>query len=71
MRIRDSFDAVFAAAADAYSPATLRGYKADLQIFQTWCSSRSYQVLPAKPGTVAKFVEAQIETNAVSSGDAH
>jgi len=67
MRTRDRFDAVFAAAADAYAPATLRGYKADLQTFKRWCSRRNYPVLPAKPAAVAQFVNAQIDAHAVST----
>lgn len=67
MRKKDRLDAVFEAAADAYSPATLRGYRADLRIFKTWCARRKYPVLPAKPGAIAQFVSEQIEANAVST----
>jgi len=61
MRNGDRFDAVFEAARDAYSPATLRGYRADLHIYAKWCAQRKRIVFPAKPAVVAEFVDAQID----------
>jgi integrase len=67
MRKTHKLDAVFKAAAGAYSPATIRGYKADLHIFAKWCAPRKCSALPAKPAAVAEFVDAQIDAHCVST----
>jgi integrase len=67
MRKSNLIDAVFKAAAGAYSPATIRGYRADLHIFATWCAHHRCAVLPAKPAAVADFVDAQIDKHCVST----
>ena len=41
----------------AYSPNTIRAYEADFAAFDTWCASAALSALPARPSTVAWFVE--------------
>ena len=67
MRTTDRLHAVFTAAADAYSPATIRGYKADLQTFSNWCAAHKCRVIPARPASIAQFVSEQIEAHAIST----
>ncbi|MFO0991230.1 MAG: tyrosine-type recombinase/integrase [Hyphomicrobiales bacterium] len=67
MRSKGKLDAVFAAAAGAYSPATIRGYRADLATFEKWCAQQKCSVLPARSGSIALFVNEQIERHAVST----
>jgi site-specific recombinase XerD len=43
----------------AYSPHTLRGYRADIEVFDAWCVKNKLQALPATPETVAAFIAAQ------------
>ena len=43
----------------AYSPHTLRGYRSDFVIFETWCRKTKRTPLPATPETVAEFITAQ------------
>ena len=43
----------------AYSPHTLRGYRSDFVIFETWCQKTKRSPLPATPETVAEFITAQ------------
>ena len=42
----------------AYSEHTLRSYRSDFTIFETWCLSNSRAPLPATPQVVADFVAA-------------
>lgn len=67
MRSKGKLGAVFAAAADAYSPATIRGYRADLATFEKWCHRHKCGVLPATSASIALFVNEQIERHAVST----
>jgi len=60
-------DGLLQEVADAYSPATIRGYRADLIIFLTWCNSRKVRALPAKPATVAQFVDDEVERQSVAT----
>jgi len=46
----------------AYSPHTLRGYRADFIIFESWCRKAKRTSLPATPETVAEFITAQTAT---------
>lgn len=46
----------------AYSPHTLRGYRADFIIFENWCRKAKRTSLPAQPETVAEFITAQTAT---------
>jgi integrase/recombinase XerD len=45
----------------AYADATIRGYGADLRLFEAWCTKRGRCWLPAKPETVAAFIDHEIE----------
>jgi len=40
----------------AYSPHTLRGYKADFSKFEGWCAKNAFSSLPTSPEIVAKYV---------------
>lgn len=40
----------------AYSDHTLKGYHADLTIFETWCLANDCEVVPATPEQVAAFL---------------
>ena len=51
----------------AYSESTLRGYRADLQIFEAWCLGTAVRPLPAAPGTVAAIVASQTQTCAAAT----
>jgi integrase/recombinase XerD len=43
----------------AYSEQTLRSYRSDFAIFDSWCISNSLCSLPASAGTLAAFIAAQ------------
>ncbi len=51
----------------AYSPRTLKGYAADLNVFINWCSARLCNWLPATPNVLADFIDAQIEQHCIST----
>ncbi len=51
----------------AYSPHTLRGYRSDFVIFETWCRKTKLTPLPATPETVAEFITAQTATCSAST----
>ena len=67
MRSKGKLAADFAAAAGAYSPATIRGYKADLATFEKWCARQKCGLLPATSASIALFLNEQIERHAVST----
>ena len=52
------------AASGAFSTNTKRALRSDLAIFAAWCAARGERALPAKPETVAAFVDAMAETRA-------
>lgn len=62
-----ALDQTFLRCEAAYSENTLRGYRYDLKHFQTWCASRELNWLPAAPQTITDFVDAQLETKAIST----
>jgi integrase len=43
----------------AYSPNTIRAYRADFMVFEAWCRKEGRLALPATPETVAEFVTAE------------
>ena len=45
----------------------MRGYRNDLKHFHVWCASRNLSWLPAAPQTIADFIDAQLETKAIST----
>jgi integrase/recombinase XerD len=51
----------------AYSPNTIRSYRADFSIFEAWCEQQVRTALPATPETVAAFVLAQSEVAACAT----
>ena len=52
------------AARGAFSSSTERALRSDLAIYARWCAERGERPLPAKPETVAAFVDAKAETRA-------
>jgi integrase/recombinase XerD len=48
----------------AYSANTIRCYRADFTIFETWCQLHHRKALPASPETVADFVLAHSKSAA-------
>ena len=48
----------------AFSRNTERAVRSDLGIFAAWCRARGQQALPARPETVAAFVDAMAEARA-------
>lgn len=53
-------DAIFARCEGAYSDITLRGYRADLDVFTKWCAENGQEFLPARPVGVAAFIDDQL-----------
>lgn len=53
--------------AGAYADSTLRGYSADLSVFEAWCLANGHDVAPATPEQVAAFIAAQSPTASVST----
>lgn len=60
-------DSIFARCVGAYSDNTIRGYRNDLKHFQAWCDARDLDWLPAAPQTIADFIDAQLESKAIST----
>ena len=52
------------AACGAFSSSTKRALRSDLVIYVRWCAERGQRALPAKPETVAAFVDAMAELRA-------
>ena len=52
------------AASGAFSRNTERALRSDLAIFAEWCAEHGERALPAKPETVAAFVDSMAETRA-------
>jgi site-specific recombinase XerD len=60
-------DAVFSQIHDAYSPATMRAYRADWAEFSSYCSECIEQSLPAGSSTVAAFIDRATSIGASSA----
>lgn len=54
-------DAMFARCKGAYAETTLRGYRADLRVFQFWCGNEGEDWPPAEPDVVAAFIDAEVD----------
>ena len=52
------------AASGAFSSSTERALRADLAIYAGWCAERGERALPARPETVAAFIDAKAEERA-------
>ena len=52
------------AARGAFSDSTERALRSDLAIFAEWCAERGERALPARPETVAAFIDAKAEERA-------
>ncbi|RBI83328.1 hypothetical protein DRV85_16070 [Rhodosalinus halophilus] len=51
----------------AYAPSTMRGYRADVEAFETWCVATGREPFPASVETVCAFLEAQGRDRAPST----
>ena len=51
----------------AYAPATLRSYRADIEIFETWCLEQGHDPFPSDVGAVCTFLEEQAPGKAPST----
>src|SRR5436305_4193580 len=51
----------------AYAPHTIRAYGADFAAFEAWCQSAALRPLPARPSTVARFIEVDAKRSAAST----
>jgi len=58
---------IFRRCRSAYSAKTLSGYRNDLQQFSRWCEEQQSDCLPAKPETVAAFVDAQARSLCIAT----
>ena len=52
------------AARGAFSGSTERALRSDLAIYAEWCAERGERPLPARPETIAAFVDAKAEVRA-------
>ena len=52
---------------DAYAPNTIRAYKADFEELIVFCNESKLSALPAKPTTIAKFVDEVTNKNISSA----
>ena len=52
------------AAQGAFSSNTERALKSDLAIYAAWCAEQGERALPARPETVAAFIDAKAELRA-------
>ena len=62
--LAEQFGHFVRAAREAFSGNTERAVKSDLAIYAGWCAERGERALPAKPETVAGFVDAMAEVRA-------
>ena len=60
----ERLEAFVRAAGCAFSPNSERAMRSDLAIWSGWCAACGERALPARPETVAAFVDAMAETRA-------
>lgn len=51
----------------AYAPATLKAYRADFALFDSWCRLAGVPALPASPGALAGFLTARAVEDRLST----
>jgi len=51
----------------AYAPATLKSYKADIEIFENWCIAQDLEPFPAAVPIICRFLEEQAPGKAPST----
>ena len=51
----------------AYSPATMRSYRADVEAFETWCATAGTEAFPTSTAALCAFLEAQGKEKAPST----
>lgn len=56
-----SFESLFQKMEGAYAPSTISGYRTDFYDFAKWARRRRLRALPAKPETVAAYIDDVIE----------
>src|ERR1700678_2420414 len=49
------------------APATRAAYRADFDLFRTWCDAKGVKALPASPETVAAFLAHEAEQGSAAS----
>lgn len=62
--LAERFEQLVQAARSAFSSNTERAIRSDLRIYAAWCNERGERALPARPETVAAFVDAMAESRA-------
>ena len=62
--IRERLAALLRDARGALSDHTVRALRADLRLFVSWCAEEGHAPLPARPDTVAGYVDAMSDTRA-------
>jgi site-specific recombinase XerD len=58
-QINTNWRAEFHQLEGAYSPATMRSYRADIEVFEAWCAEEALCAFPAEVSTLCQFLEAQ------------
>ena len=61
------WEAEFKRLEGAYAPATIRGYKADLEAFAKWCACRNIDPIPADRGSIIGFLEEEAPLRAMNT----
>lgn len=51
----------------AYAPATLKSYRADIEIFENWCLEERLEPFPSDVGAICQFLEEQAPGKAPST----
>jgi site-specific recombinase XerD len=51
----------------AYAPATLKSYKADIEIFENWCLEQDLEPFPAAVAIICRFLQEQAPSKAPST----
>lgn len=51
----------------AYAPATLKSYRADIEIFEKWCLEHRLEPFPSDAGAICQFLEEQAPGKAPST----
>ena len=62
--LADQLERFVRVASGAFSGSTERALKSDLVIYAAWCAARGERALPARPETVAAFIDAKAELRA-------
>jgi site-specific recombinase XerD len=66
-RVEHSWREEFKRLEGAYAPATLKSYKADIEIFEKWCGRQGLAPFPADVSNICQFLESQAPGRAPST----